>query len=191
MHEWWTAHFTLLIKSGLNKRDIKKVADSEKVKLRGGYGEFIETLRSHNIPLVIISASGMGEETISIYLEKEKGSSENIYIISNEFKWDKDGNMIGCKQPIIHSLNKAESVAASNFHFYEKIKNRKNVLLLGDNTEDVDMIIGFEYENLIKVGFLNENIEENLEKYKESFDIVILNDGSMEYINGLLKEIIV
>jgi len=62
--------------------------------------------------------------------------------------------------------------------------------LLGDNLEDIGMVDGFEYDNLLKIGFLNENIEENLENYKKAFDIVILNDGSMEFVNNLLKEII-
>ncbi len=62
--------------------------------------------------------------------------------------------------------------------------------MLGDNLEDIGMVDGFEYDNLLKIGFLNENIEENLENYKKAFDIVILNDGSMEFVNNLLKEII-
>lgn len=52
------------------------------------------------------------------------------------------------------------------------------------------MIKGFDYKNIIKVGFLNENIEENLEQYKHNFDVVIINDGSMNYVNKLLREIV-
>jgi len=51
------------------------------------------------------------------------------------------------------------------------------------------MIEGFDYDNLIKIGFLNDNINENLEDFKKNFDIVILNDSDMNYINKLLKEI--
>ncbi|MBU1349747.1 hypothetical protein KJ978_03455, partial [Patescibacteria group bacterium] len=47
----------------------------------------------------------------------------------------------------------------------------------------------FDYDNLIKIGFLNENVKENLEEYKKNYDVVILNDGSMEYVNDLLNEI--
>ena len=46
------------------------------------------------------------------------------------------------------------------------------------------------YDNLLKIGFLNENVEENLEYYKKAYDIIILNDSSMDYVNDLLKEII-
>ncbi len=189
MHEWWSTHFELMIRSGLNKRDIKKAVESGKVGLRGGFREFAELLYARGIPLVILSASGMGTEAISIYLEESGRSYGNIYIVSNSFQWDKDGSAIRVVQPVIHSLNKSESMIW-NLPFFEKIKNRKNVILLGDSTEDANMAQGFDFENLIKIGFLNENIGENLEKYKENFDIVILNDQPLDYVNQLLKEII-
>jgi len=77
-----------------------------------------------------------------------------------------------------------------NFPCFGVVKNRRNVLLLGDNLSDVGMIIGFDYDNLIKIGFLNEKVEENLEQYKQNYDVVILNDSSLDYVNRLLKEVI-
>jgi hypothetical protein len=61
-------------------------------------------------------------------------------------------------------------------------------LLLGDSLDDVGMVEGFDYKNLLKIGFLNENVEENLEKFKKTFDVVLTGDPGMEYINNLLKE---
>ena len=52
------------------------------------------------------------------------------------------------------------------------------------------MIRGFSYENLIKIGFLNENVEENLKKYKEKYDIILLNDGNFDYVNELIERLI-
>lgn len=189
MNEWWSAHFDLLIKSGLSKQDIENAVDSGKVKLRYGIKELVGILHSNNVPLVILSASGMGIEAISMYLEKAGVLFDNILIVSNAFEWDKNGKAISVKQPIIHSLNKSE-LAVRDFPFYEKIKERKNVLLLGDSIEDANMADGLGYNNLIKIGFLNEDVENNIELYKNAYDIIILNDGSMRYINSLLKEII-
>lgn len=189
MHEWWAAHYDLLIKSGLNKRDIKKAVESGKVELREGFGEFAEILHSYNIPLVILSASGLGTEAIAMYLEKEGILYDNVHIVSNEFVWDEEDNAVRIKQPIIHSLNKS-GLTAINFPFFETIKNRKNILLLGDSPEDAEMINGFDYDNLIKIGFLNEKIEENIEKYKVNFHVLVLNDASMGYINELLRQLV-
>lgn len=189
MEEWWKAHFELLVKSGLNKNDLKKVVDSERVKFREGAGEFIDLAHKFSIPLIIMSSSGLGGDVIEMYLEGQKKLYDNIYIISNSFEWDSQGKAVTVKEPIIHSMNK-DTTLIENFPVFERIKNRKNVLLLGDNIEDIGMVEGFDYENLIKVGFLNKKVEENLDAYKNNFDVVILNDSDMFFVNHLLQEII-
>lgn len=188
MREWWISHFNLLIKSGLNKKDIKKVVESGNSKLREGVLEFLDFLHEKKIPLIIMSSSGLGIESIKIYLENEGKLYDNIHIISNTFEWDEKGKAISFKEPILHGMNKDETVI-HDFPFFDLIKNRKNVVLLGDSLGDVGMVKGFDYENLIKIGFLNEEAEKNLEAFKENYDVVLLNDSNMDYINELLKEI--
>ena len=188
MEEWWMTHFKLLIEKGLSKKHLKKVIQSGKIKLRKGSDEFFEILKNYKIPLIIISSSGLGE-AISMFLKKEKKLFPNVFVISNKFIWDKRGRAIGVKKPIIHSLNKDETMI-KKFPFYKRIKKRKNVILMGDNLEDVEMIKGFDFENLIKIGFLNEKVKENLEEYKKVYDVLITNDSSMEFVNELLKEIL-
>ena len=77
-----------------------------------------------------------------------------------------------------------------DFPAYDQIKNRRNVILLGDNIEDIGMVGGFDYDNVIKIGFLNDNVEKNLEDYKQNFDIVLTNDTDMGYVNNLLGQIL-
>ena len=188
MEEWWMTHYKLLIKKGLNKKHLKEVVESGKIKLRKGAKEFFEILKKHKIPLVIISSSGLGE-AISMLFKKEGVLFSNVYFITNSFIWGKGGNANGVKKPIIHSLNKDETML-KKFPFYKKIKERKNVILMGDNLEDAGMIKGFNFENLIKIGFLNEKVKENLNEYKKVYDILILNDSSMEFVNKLLRELL-
>lgn len=189
MREWWMTHFDLLINLGLNRKDIEKVVDSGKIKFRDGASDLLDVLKKHNIPLIIMSASGLGGDAISMYLVKENKISDNIYIISNSFEWDKDGKAIGVKEPIIHSLNKDETLV-QDFPVFEKIKDRKNVLLLGDSLDDAGMIEGFDCDNIIKIGFLNSKIEEKIKFYREVFNIVVTNDSDMFYINELLRKIV-
>lgn len=191
MHEWWASHYQLLMESGLNKKDIEAVVNSNKIKLREGVLEFIDLLHEHNIPLVIMSSSGLGIGSISMFFEKQGKLYKNIHIISNDFEWDGDGNMIKIKEPIIHSMNKDETSVKNFPKIFKVTKNRKNILLLGDTLEDVNMIAGFDYDNIIKIGFLNKKIEENLEAYKQNYDIVILRDSDIFYINKLLKKLCV
>lgn len=189
MAEWWNKIFDLLIKEGLNKRDLEKFIISQNIKLRDGFDKFISLLKKQNIPLIILSSTGLGKEAISMYLKKENGLSKNIHIISNNFKWDKKGYAIAVKKPIIHAANKDETIL-KNFSVFPLIKKRKNVILLGDNIEDTSMIKGFAYNNLIRIGFLNDRQKKDIKIYKLYYDIIILNDGGLEYINELLKEII-
>jgi HAD superfamily hydrolase (TIGR01544 family) len=190
MKEWWVTHYDLLIKFGFRKEIIEKIVNSGKVRLRQGSGEFFDFLKSHHIPLVIMSSGGLGNDTIPMFLKKEGKLSDNIFIISNSFQWDKEGRAVAVNYPIIHTMNKDETMVHDFPAVFEKIKNRKNVLLLGDTLGDIGMVQGFDCDNLLKIGFLNEAVEENLEEYKCNFDVIILNDSSMDYINGLLKQII-
>ena len=187
MRKWWAAHFNLLIKFGLNKKDIESVVESGKIKFRQGVLEMLDFLKEHKIPLVILSSSGLGRDVIAMFLKKKGRLYDNIYIVSNSYKWDKAGRAVGIKKPIIHCMNKDETMI-QDFPAFEAIKERKNVLLLGDSLGDVGMVSGFDYDNLIKVGFLNNEAEKNLEEYKRNYDILILNDGSMDYVNRFLKE---
>jgi len=189
MLEWWTRHFDLLIKSGLNKRDISKVTSSKKIKFREGVLEFINLLNKYTIPLVILSSAGLGTDSISMILQREKRLYDNVYVISNSFKWDKGGNAIGINKPIITMMNKDETII-KDFPVFEKIKNRKNVILLGDGLGDLGMIEGFDYDEIITIGFLNEDVDKNLEAYKQGYDVVVVGDGDFEKINGLLGEIL-
>ncbi len=187
MHEWWTEHFNLLVESGFNKKVIKEIVSKRTLEFRGGILEFINFLHNKNIPLIIMSA-GPGD-MIEEYLKQDKKLYKNIHVIANLYDWDKDGRAVKVREPIIHSMNKDET-AIQNYPVFKKIKERKNVLLLGDGVEDIGVVKGFDYDNLISVGFLNENIDEQLELFKENFDVIISNDGSMSYVNKLLREMI-
>jgi len=189
MQEWWTKHFELLIASRLNKKDVEHAVLSQLVQLRDGTKNFLIFLRDKKIPLIVMSSSGLGIDAISLYLKNQNCFFSNIHIISNEFVWDKDGFAIAIKQPIIHSLSKDETIL-KDFSFYSIVADRKNILLLGDSMDDVSMAIGFDYKNLIKIGFWNRPTPKNQLVYKKSYDVLIKNDGSMKEVNKILKQII-
>lgn len=65
-------------------------------------------------------------------------------------------------------MNKNEIYLSSNIQ--EKIKNRKNIIFIGNSISDTNM--ASNHENVFKLGFLDEKIEERLESFKENYDIV-------------------
>jgi cytosolic 5'-nucleotidase 3 len=188
MLEWWTKHYALLKESGMTKQVLDKLTENERAGFRKGVHEFLKILKDKKIPMVIFSSSGIGN-TIPIFLEKEGLLYDNISILSNELLFDEDGKMIGVKEPIIHSYNKNE-ISIVNIKNHKDIEERKDVLLIGDTLGDVGMSEGFNYDEIIRIGFLSEDVEKHLEDYKKAYDIVILNDGDMGYLNELLDKII-
>lgn len=189
MREWWEKHFKLLVDSGLTKQLMDSIVATRTLRLRAGTDIFLDWLKEKNIPLVIMSAAP--GYMLEQYLRQENRLYDNIHVIANELLFDSVGNFIGINEPIIHSLNKYE-IILEKFPIFKKIENRKNVLLLGDQIDDVGMITGFPFKTLLKIGFLNERPgEENperLKQYTENYDIVLTGDPGVEYINELLKE---
>jgi hypothetical protein len=61
---------------------------------------------------------------------------------------------------------------------------------LGDGIEDVGMVDGFDYHNLLKIGFLNIAYNNNFEFFKQQFDVVLEGDGDINYVTELLRSIL-
>lgn len=187
MEEWWTKHSKLLIESGLNKRDLEKVSKSKRIIFRKRTLETIVLLNQKTVPFVILSASGLGDESVIHTLRHHGLYMPNVSVISNKYVWDENGNAIDYIRPHIHPFNKNET-AVKDSSVYSQIKDRRNVILMGDSLGDVGMVEGFDYENLLKIGFLNSDVKKNLDEYKRHYDVVITNDSSMEFVYNLIKE---
>lgn len=188
MTEWWTQSLELFVKYGLNLDSLKNIASTDKIHLRDWADEMIKILNKNSIPLVIISASWFWLKSIEYYLSHRNLFFDNIDIVSNDFIWDKSWIAIDFKKPIIHSFNKDETVLENFPKIHDKIESRKNVILLGDSMWDHHMVDWFEYENLLKIWFLNYREEENLEAYKERYDIIITWDWDYKFLLDFLNE---
>lgn len=62
--------------------------------------------------------------------------------------------------------------------------------MLGDSLGDPDMIDGFDYKNLLKIGFLNKNEDSLMEKYLQKYDVVLTGDNDGFFISDLVKNIL-
>lgn len=187
MIKWWKSSFNIFIKYWLNKNILRKIVKSEQVTLRKWIVVFLKFLKNHNIPLIIISASWIWRKSISYFLEERWLLFDNINIISNDFNWDKNWNAISYKEPIIHSFNKWETVLEDFPEINKKIKNRTNVILLWDSLWDHNMVDWFDYNNLLKIWFLNDNEDSLLKSYKERYDLILTWDSEWELLEWLLK----
>lgn len=185
MEEWWTKHSDLLIRSGLNKNDMDRVINAGHTKLREGVVETFKLLEKYNVPVVIMS--GGPAYMIEKQLEFSGILTDNIHIVANYYEYDENGYMTNYKKPIVHSQNKHE-IILKDFPFFKELEERTNVILLGDQIDDLGMIEGFEYKNLLTVGFANKPTDE--EKFANKFDILIRENGNFNFINNILNQIL-
>ena len=187
MQEWWSKHFALLVECGMNKNVINDIIISKRLRLREGSSKFFEMLRNNNIPILIFSA-GVGD-IIKEFMESENKLTPNVHLISNFYNFDEHGMVTGVKDNFIHVFNKQE-VEVKKTPYYDEIKGKRNIILIGDSLGDLGMSEGLKHNEIIRVGFLNDNKERLMKEYADKFDIVILDDGSMDYVNELLEKIL-
>lgn len=182
MSNWWKAHINLFYEFGLKEESIKKSIKEGGLKYREGAKEFLNKMKVLGVPVIIISA-GIGN-VIEEFLKNENDYYDNIKIVSNFIAFE-NGLIKEITGGTIHSLNK--NIVRLDDESKENLKNRENILLLGDGVGDLKMVSKENIQNTITIGFLDEKIEENLKVYNENFDIVLTNKGTFNEVNKILK----
>jgi 5'-nucleotidase len=120
--------------------------------------------------------------------------------------FDTNGDLIGFEEPQFHVFNKrAAAVLHTPYFVSHRCTERKNVrfrahslhdhahvarvqvLLFGDSLGDVSMTEGLHPETVLRVGFLNDKVDERLQQYLQVYDVVILGDGDLRFATDLLR----
>ncbi|KAF7279377.1 hypothetical protein GWI33_007320 [Rhynchophorus ferrugineus] len=178
MEEWWSLSEKAIRGLKISPEEIENVCKSLKPTLREKTLEFFKDLADENVPVIVFSA-GCGDIVLTI-LKQFDVYLPNVKIISNFLKYDDDGVIEGFKDTIIHVFNKNE-FAIKNTDFYHVLEKRTNVMVLGDSLGDATMAEGMDHmKNALKIGFLYDHIEEYLPSYLNTFDIVLIDDQTME-----------
>ncbi|VVC26123.1 Hypothetical protein CINCED_3A017819 [Cinara cedri] len=197
IEQWWTSSSNLLKGLNFKYEDITKSIEKADVKLREGIEKVFEKLYKQNVPLIILSA-GIGD-VVELILKHNNLVTDNVSVVSNFLKLSKNDNGMSTIQgfkneKLIHVFNKNEHAYIDTHKNDTLIKNRSNVILLGDSLGDANMDGNIPYNTVLRIGFLNCNLTENeqahLDRYKQAFDIVLVQDQTMELLNYLLDEII-
>ncbi|CAA7052104.1 unnamed protein product [Microthlaspi erraticum] len=206
MEEWWSKTHDLLIEGGLTYDAIKKSVENSSIAFREGVVELFEFLEKKEIPVLIFSA-GLADVIEEVLRQNLHRTFKNVKIVSNRMVFDDNGRLVSFKGKLIHVLNKNEHALDMAGPLHDQlgvdtgeededeanayVKQRTNVLLMGDHLGDLRMSDGLSYETRISVGFLNDNIEKSLESYRQAFDLVYLNDapmwGAVELVSRLFS----
>ncbi|XP_035467496.2 7-methylguanosine phosphate-specific 5'-nucleotidase-like isoform X3 [Scophthalmus maximus] len=185
MVEWWIKVHELLIQQRIRKDLLSQAVKESSTMLRDGYKVFFDRLVEQRVPMLILSA-GVGD-VLEEVIRQNHVFHPNIHIISNYMDFDQTGVLQAFKGELIHIFNKGEG-ALSHAAGLRELQGRPNVLLLGDSLGDLAMAGGVsEPQNVLTVGFLNDQVDERKESYINSFDIVLVKDETMDVPNGILR----
>lgn len=166
MYDWTEESLDLLKEYKITKRQFDDAINyKDSMILRKKVNEFLKFTYDNNIPVIIISA-GI-ENSIKAFLKNNNLLFPNISIISNEIIFE-NNYIKGTKGKLLHSMNKNEIEYPKEI--YEKIKDKKNALIFGDNISDT--LMAPQNKEVIKFGFTNSSDEKEIQEYKKSFDYI-------------------
>ena len=182
MIECWYIHISLFIKYKLKEEVIKNaIKDVKIMRFRDGAIEMLKSFYKRNIPVIIISA-GIGN-FIELFLKLHGCYFDNIFIMANFIKFE-EGIAVGIEDMVIHSLNKNEVSLPDKI--LDKLKNRNNIILMGDNSSDINMISEEKRKEALKIGFLEENVLENKSLYEKIYDVVCMDKTNFKELNKVI-----
>ncbi|CAG8574625.1 2475_t:CDS:2, partial [Diversispora eburnea] len=159
MVEWLMKIHKLIIEQNIHKDKINEMVAENDVEMRDGLDLLAEKCKVGNVPFLIFSA-GLGKTGIFDHF----------------------------KEPLIHTFNKSEVMIKDSL-YYNTVKNRGNIILIGDSIGDLQMASGISHDICLSIGFYNKN-DNFFDKYQEMFDIVVTDDGPMNVINYIMDAII-
>ncbi|XP_069814548.1 cytosolic 5'-nucleotidase 3A isoform X2 [Dendropsophus ebraccatus] len=188
MVEWYTKSHALLIEQCFQKDKLEEVIRDSDIMLKEGYETFFDKLNEHGIPVFIFSA-GLGD-VLEEAIRQSGVYYPNVKVVSNFMDFDENGVIKGFKGELIHVYNKHDG-ALRRTEYFSQLKENSNIVLLGDSLGDLTMADGVpNVENILKIGYLNDKVEELLEKYMDAYDIVLVKDETLDVANSILQKIL-
>jgi HAD superfamily hydrolase (TIGR01544 family) len=188
MVEWYRAINELLVESNLSRADISTAVARSCVQLRPGVIDTIMWCNRFRVPLVIMSA-GIGDVLAEV-LEHKWGSPlpDILHIVSNGMLFDENGRLEGFTEPLIHMFNKSSSVIPPGA-LANELHARRNCIVVGDSPGDSTMGDGIAHSSVLKVGLVNDNINNLIPIYRNLFDVLLLDDCGLDMLKDLLHSI--
>lgn len=196
--DWWTKEHECIVEHQLTRTDIAHAVHEHAVTFRDGFHDIFAVLAQQRVPTLIFSAGLY--DVIHAILDREFAAQTppqalppNVHVISNMMRFDgADGSVSGFDGKLIHSLNKNASVLLGTPFWQQcRMEKRRNVLLLGDSLSDANMADGLDCreDEIVRIGLLNDRVDEKLDVYLQHFDVVLTHDASLLPVELLLHQL--
>ena len=192
MKDWVIQAHEIMSQTTLTFQDIVKSVEVNPINLRRGTGGLLTTYLNSGVPILIFSA-GISNVVREVMRQRLGWHfiPANVNVVANEIIFsEKTGHILGFandKEPL-HVFSKHFSSLPS--FMQDEYKGKKYVILMGDSLGDLYMSQGLDYTEILRIGFLNEHEEEKKEKYMNRFDVVLVGDPSMSFVQDLSNYIL-
>jgi len=180
MREWYGQVHNLMLEENVTRESITKaVSNCTTIQLRDGIADFIRLCQEAMPPIpVLIMSAGLGdviEEFLKQHLPFDLAPTTRV--VSNRMCFNDEGRLTGFSEPLLHMFNKTAEFVPEDAQ--PLLESKQHCLILGDSVGDLTMADGIDKPDKLKVGFLNEKVEERMSQFLGPFDVVVTNDGSV------------
>ncbi|VDN06919.1 unnamed protein product [Thelazia callipaeda] len=184
MKKWWHESNDLIISAKFKQNEILDLVKESTMRLRYNMALYLNDLEQLKIPLIIFSAGITNVIEASLLYELGK-IPENVQIVSNTIKFTLEGVGYKFSEPTINSCSKNGTMLQKSLETLKDLSIKNRIMLLGDSLEDLHMLDGCSIldandSSILKIGFLNDNIETLMDKFVENFDLIIMQDETMD-----------
>lgn len=183
------------------------------VPLRASLEQCLKPLAFHGVPVTLFD-EGYGEALMQILALSTPGLTgpegflpPNVRLVSNFFRSGPDGVVNGFSFPPVHAQNRNMTTARAfrsgmmlamqqqqQGGMGMALRSPPNALVLGGALEDLGLAQGGGVERqVLAVGFLDNtdpDFVQNLPKFLEAYDAVILGDGGLQYAAHVVEQIV-
>jgi len=190
MIEWWTKSHNALILADVKKELFSHAVAEAHVAVRDGAGQLFSLCQSKNVQVFVFSA-GLYQIIEEVFRAFLPDALQHVKLVANDMVFDESGKLVAFGPQLLHTFNKT----FGSLPDMENYINRRNVIVIGDSFGDVHMADGYNCDNCLRVGFLNNPDPLSLAKYMDVYDVVLTGDpdlkldASFDYVNQILQSL--
>ncbi|OQR72572.1 cytosolic 5'-nucleotidase III-like [Tropilaelaps mercedesae] len=197
MIQWFAESFDIILKAKINIRDMPAIVRRADLHLRCDTVKLCKLLAAEDVPILVFSA-GLGD-VVRLSLQQQGALLPNVTVLSNFIEYDKQGVPLKFSDQLLHIYNKnAQFPPAVEYFASDRIRARSNAVLMGDSLGDCSMADGAPGISLppngnsavLRIGFLDHDVEQRLESYVKNFDIVLVDDQTMKVPLAIFRQIL-
>lgn len=176
MTEWWAKITDAIVSAECEFKNISEIVSKSNLYLRNGIDKVFNICKNHELPFIIVSA-GVGDV---IEAALKDFWYDNLKLVSNFIETDEECKMIKFSDPHYMSFNKEIALRGET--------TRSHLIVLGDVPLDINVLNEINYQESLKIGFVNNQDDPDIESYKEKYDVLVYN-GNMTILEFLLSSI--